>query len=466
MRSFNSLSIPGSSHSVDLPAGKEHCETAVVMVVSEHPQPASGGPLGLCYKLLEALCNSASFAKTALYCLSAAEPKCLRISCVEDLQCFTQPASQSASILSRLRSSALALERGRCRAQRNGMQLLRAASEGKQIRRLRPLLDSLMASHRAVVFHAHTATVAYKIVRAFGHNADQRRWRLLITDHSKGGALSEYIELLGPSAIHDWNYRLVARQTKLAVETADVVAFPSQGARELWLERNPKFAEAILPKSAILYNGVARPKEVNRKSAEDSSVKLFAIAQHVPEKGLDRLIAAVAGLRGKLPGLRISLRIAGGFTRVTPELEFLCARLGLENDVVFLGRINHSAVLQEIAEACLFVAFPRVVVFDLALLEAMALGKPIVTNALRGNVEALGKTYPLFANDEKTFAEKIVWCSTDSALSHQTGYRNKRRYERLFTSDAMARRHCDLYSALNREILCQEAGSLVPGSSS
>jgi glycosyltransferase involved in cell wall biosynthesis len=345
------------------------------------------------------------------------------------------------------------MERGRYRAQRNGMQLLRAASESKQIRRLRPLLDSLMSSHRAVVFHAHTATVAFKIVRAFGHNSDERRWRLLITDHSKGGALSEYIELLGPSAIHDWNYRLVARQTKLAVEAADVVAFPSQGARELWQNRNSELAKAILAKSAILYNGVARPKDGNWKPPEDSHVKLFAIAQHVPEKGLDRLIAAVAGLRGILTGRRISLRIAGGFTRVTPELDALRARLGLENQVAFLGRINHDDVLQEIAEADIFVAFPRVVVFDLALLEAMALGKPIVTNALRGNIEALGKTYPLFANDETEFAEKIARCSTDSALSHRAARRNKRRYERLFTSDAMARRHCDLYSALTREIL-------------
>lgn len=426
---------------------------AVIMVVSEHPQPASGGALGLCFKLLAALCDSKGLENAVLYCLTVADPKCYRIRRVEDLSSFSQPLHREMSMVSRLRDAALSAERGRYRIQRNGIQLLRAAIERQQISRLRPLLDSLMEEHSAVVFHAHTATVACKIVQALGESRGARRWRLLITDHSKGGALSEYVQSLGPSAMHDWNYRLVSRQTKVAVDAADVMAFPSRGARELWLDRNPDMAAAILSKTSILYNGVVQPETANCNSSDKKSAKLFAVAQHVPEKGLDRLLAAIAEIPKFLPGKQTSLRIAGGFTRVTPALETIRARLGLENQVTFLGKVDHATVLRELAAADIFVAFPRVVVFDLSLLEAMAMGKPVVSNPLNGNIEALGKTYPLFAGDETEFALKVARCANDGALRELVTRRNKRRYERLFTSAAMAQRHCDLYLGLIREVL-------------
>lgn len=434
-------------HSANVPPDREQRDNAVVIVVSEPPQAASGGPLGLCHQLLEALASSRRLENAALYCLSVAEPKCHRIRSAEDMQRIAQPVSERMSGFSRLRARALSLERGRFRMQRNAVHLLRTAVESMQIRRLRPIVGTLTASHKAVVFHAHTMVVAYKIVRALGGDPGQQS-RLLITDHTKGGALSEYLELLGPSAAGDRNYGLVSSQTRVAVEAAEVVAFPSQGARQLWQEKNTELAGIVRSKSAVLYNGVSLPRVAYGLIPSCSATRLFAIAQHVPEKGLERLLRVVAELRNLVPGRPISLRVAGGFTRITPALEDLRARLGLENEVAFLGRVGHESVLEELSNADIFVAFPRVVVFDLSLLEAMAMAKPIVTNALGGNVEALGKTYPLFADDEETFARAIAQCGADAALRMRAAQRNKRRYERLFTSDAMARRHWDLYSAL------------------
>ena len=59
----------------------------------------------------------------------------------------------------------------------------------------------------------------------------------------------------------------------------------------------------------------------------------------------------------------------------------------------------------------------------------------------------------LFAGDELELAQKILLCNPDHRLAAQAGT-DKRRYERLFTSDAMALRHGELYAELFGQLTC------------
>jgi hypothetical protein len=315
------------------------------------------------------------------------------------------------------------------------------------VKAMRPLLQTLLDTHGHIICHAHSAGVSYCTVVA---SQLMGRVRVVHTEHMKGGSTRELIQSHGEVIREYPSFKLLREQYSYLLEHVDVFVFPSFGAIDLFEEENGPLCAELRKKITVLHSGV----EVNGTGAESTSTcsdkRLFAIAQHVPEKGLDRMLRAVA--QAKDQGYRLSLRIAGGETASSPTLYALQEDLGLNAEISFLGMISHAQILKEIREADLFIACPRVVVFDLSLLEAMALGKPVLTSELPGNIEALGSDHPGYfaSDDELPFV--LVKLLNDSSLLSSMGRSNRQRYEKEFTLELMANRHWHLYASLLRNL--------------
>jgi glycosyltransferase involved in cell wall biosynthesis len=104
-----------------------------------------------------------------------------------------------------------------------------------------------------------------------------------------------------------------------------------------------------------------------------SGLRLLAVSRLAPEKGVDLLLEAFAGVLRRFPSA--DLRIAGdGSCR--PALERQCKHLGIEQRVKFLGNVAEPASLFRCAT--LFVLSSREEAMPNALLEAAAAGLPIV----------------------------------------------------------------------------------------
>ena len=104
-------------------------------------------------------------------------------------------------------------------------------------------------------------------------------------------------------------------------------------------------------------------------------------------KGIDVLLAAVARLHARLPvAERPRLLVAGDGPAVAQERARATA-LGLGDAVTWLGQRDDLPTLLYAAD--LVVLPSRREGLSLALLEAMAAGRPIVASALGGNAEAL-----------------------------------------------------------------------------
>jgi glycosyltransferase involved in cell wall biosynthesis len=433
---------------------------AVVLVVPDTPRPGVGGPSGLCYFLLDALIRIGLPDNVALYCLSMAEPRCYRITTREDVQSFIS-LTENLSPAIKIRSAMVGLQYRSSRWLRGLIEVARATSSAIQLVRLRPIMERLLEIHDAIVFHSQTARAAYKVIRVI-ESCARSHSRIMITDHSKGGELREYTEIVGPKAVGDWHYRTISRCYEVATKAADTLVFPSRGALQLWSDSNPSLAPIAQSKSVIIYNGVPKPETSGCPINSQNELRLFAVAEHVPEKGLDRLLRGVAELRSLLPQRNIKLRIAGGQTKITADLESMRRSLKLDGVVEFLGRIPHNAVLDELTAARIVVGMPRVVVFDLSLLEAMALGKPIVTSNLPGNVEALGDGYPLLVRDEHDFAHKVALCDHRPDVVAAIGGSLRDRYERLFTAEEMAKGYRELYGELLGDAARGRKATVIP----
>jgi len=79
----------------------------------------------------------------------------------------------------------------------------------------------------------------------------------------------------------------------------------------------------------------------------------------------------------------VTLRIAGDGPLET-ELKELAATLGIADQVMFLGRIDRPQVFEELSQSDAFVLSSHNETFGVVIIEAMALGKPVVATACGG----------------------------------------------------------------------------------
>ena len=161
-----------------------------------------------------------------------------------------------------------------------------------------------------------------------------------------------------------------------------------------------------------------------------------------PQKGLDVLLQAAA----QVPDARFVL--AGeGLER--SRLEQRVAALGLGDRVLFLGHRND---VPELLAACDVFVLPSLYEgSSLAVLEAMAAGKPVVTSAIGGTDELIvhdesGLLVP--PGDAAALARMIRRVLADPPLRAHLGAAARDRAETLFSAPVAAERVTRLYEEL------------------
>ena len=141
-----------------------------------------------------------------------------------------------------------------------------------------------------------------------------------------------------------------------------------------------------------------------------------------PIKGIDQLLAAY-GLAAS-EGLAADLVIAGPDFGAERGLRSRVARLGLESQVHVIGPLSGALKLQALAECAVFAHRPRYEGFGLAVAEAMAAARPVVTTErclLDGAAEA--GAIRVVADDDRSFAKGLRDLADDVGGSRLLGMR-------------------------------------------
>jgi glycosyltransferase involved in cell wall biosynthesis len=111
---------------------------------------------------------------------------------------------------------------------------------------------------------------------------------------------------------------------------------------------------------------------------------VLAAGRLVPKKGFDLLLQAWAVVADRLG---VGLWIAGDGPEEAP-LKAIVAALGLEKSVRLLGPVSHAKLLGLLERAALCVVPSREEPFGIIVLEAQALGVPVLASAV-GNIPFL-----------------------------------------------------------------------------
>ena len=207
---------------------------------------------------------------------------------------------------------------------------------------------------------------------------------------------------------------------------------------------------ASAEKQTLIYNGVdldafqASPEEVGVLRAElfpaepNAAILVGVVTRITPEKGIHFLVRAMQELKG---GTNVKLLIVGGpyFQKDVDYMDTLkqeVADLGIEDSVIFTGFLSDTRIVTSLLDIVLVPsiipeACPRTII------EAMAVGKPVIATPLGGSKELVTPETGILVppEDASAVAEAIATLATDQERLIEMGKAARDRAVQLFSSE-------------------------------
>ncbi len=307
----------------------------------------------------------------------------------------------------------------------------------------------------------------YNLV-SFLRNSD---YALVHTHTSKGGGVGRLAARIAkvPVIVHTvhgfafhegspcFQIWLYASLERLAARWCDRIVTVSHFHRDWALE----LGIGNLHKVLAIPNGIPKKRtEPTRPAAQvrgelgvaPDELVILSTGRLATQKGLEDLIDAVPLLN---EGLHCSFRVLlAGEGDLRSDLESRIKNLGLQEQVIFLG---FREDIGDLLAASDIVTLPSLREgLSIALLEAMAAGKPVVTTTIGSNCEVLhhGETGLLVPpRSPQKLAEALSILGRDEAFRKRLGLRAQQVYRELYTLEHMLQAYQAMY-----ETLCEEKG--------
>ena len=290
------------------------------------------------------------------------------------------------------------------------------------------IFHGLLRSGAIDILHAHNGRTALLAAIA---KALARKGRVIATQHFLSPAHRHRTGLRGTLSrmAHRWVHH-----------TVDHFVAISHASRHAMLEHFAAGPEKI----SVVHNGIAEPNRRTLQTREairarlgitDSRLLLVCAARLEPEKDIGTLLEAVWLVSQASPNMHCA--IAGeGSERL--HLEECIQRLGLADSVTLLGFVPDTLSLINAGD--LFVLPSLAEPFGLALLEAMALGKPVISTRAGGPLEiVLDRITGLLVSpgNPRELADAILKLFGNLSLAWQMGAKGKERFRQKFSLDYM-----------------------------
>jgi glycosyltransferase involved in cell wall biosynthesis len=220
-----------------------------------------------------------------------------------------------------------------------------------------------------------SATVAFRSVKGHAfvttmHGVPRFRSRAFFEAPLAYWTLREFVSNTYEAAVDHALHRLCFRNSSKIVTVS----------RNSLQEARAAFHDFPIGKTVVIPNGIdfVQINKIRRSVGESAGTdeeSILFFGRLVWIKGVLHLVKAIAKLRKELPGVR--LRIAGTGP-LLETLRLLVQRMGLSQNVKFLGYLNHNNLIAEIIRSSI-VALPSIYeAGSIAQLEAMACRKPLV----------------------------------------------------------------------------------------
>ncbi len=234
----------------------------------------------------------------------------------------------------------------------------------------------------------------------------------------------------------------------LANRFAQQILAVSEDSARICRKQDPLSRSKIVP----LWNGI----DLDRFSFHGPQQKPHAIsvARLSPEKDFPTLLRATRLVVDQFPEYRLTM-VGDGQERAS--LEKLCSELNLDSHVTFLG--ERSDVPELLKQSSLFVSSSSTEGISLTLLEALAVGVPIITTDVGGNPEIIEQGvngYLVPAGNPQRLAEAICAHLNQPETWKTIAAAGRASVEKKFHINRMIKDYEDLY----RSYLLESRGKI------
>ncbi len=257
----------------------------------------------------------------------------------------------------------------------------------------------------------------------------------------------EYLHHYVPFVPKSWMRALARRFSRSQCNDLDALVVPSGAVLEVLRAYGVSVPIEIIPTGIELDqlaggNGAAFRA---RHGIAPGRPTLLHVGRVAFEKNIDFLLRVLVGVRRRIPDV---LLVIAGEGPALKHLRRLAARLGIAESVLFIGYQDRKQALLDCYRAGdVFVFGSHTETQGLVLLEAMALGVPVVAPAIMGTKDILGpgKGALVSSLDEAEFASKVEVLLTDEPLRRRLGF-EAQGYAREWEARRMAERMAEFYS--------------------
>jgi glycosyltransferase involved in cell wall biosynthesis len=214
---------------------------------------------------------------------------------------------------------------------------------------------------------------------------------------------------------------------QIMLDKCDNVTFVSKDLQK-------KYEEVIglkFKKTAIAYAGVTPQSKISNNITTSFRMKYqinggtIILLAHgltsIKEKagGAKLLIKALRTIKDDYPNIKLIFTKEGGYVG---ELKSLSQKMNVENNVIFTGNLENPNIPLEICTLYTHITYIEGGV-SLAILEAMAMGKPIIATSVGGIPEAVedGVNGLLVEPDVKLISQKISYLLENKKVAQKLG---------------------------------------------
>ncbi len=257
--------------------------------------------------------------------------------------------------------------------------------------------------------------------------------------------LEKYVPLVPPSWL-----RLAARRFSVSQCAAvDYLVVPSRAMLSVLHDYGVRTPAKVIPTGIDL--GRFSPGDGARFRRSHGIGENRPVLVHVGrlghEKNIDFLLRVLARVKREIADV---LLVIAGEGPARASLEALGKKLGLKEQLLFVGYLGRDGPLKDCyCAGNAFVFASRTETQGLVLLEAMALGVPVVSTAVMGTKEVLkaGHGCLIADDDEVDFADQTLHLLADSSLRATLSTRAL-AYANTWSAPLLADRMIDLYETV------------------
>jgi glycosyltransferase involved in cell wall biosynthesis len=242
-------------------------------------------------------------------------------------------------------------------------------------------------------------------------------------------------------------HRLLAPLTRWIWRRADRVVAVCESLGQLALRTWPDLRYAVVPNGVDLT--LFHPADPATRHPS-KKIRCLAVARLIERKGVGDLLRALAVLeRG-----RFELEIVGGGAD-EQVLRDLATRMGVAQDVRFLGPLSRTKVAERYRKADLFTLPSSAEAFGNVFAEALASGLPIVGSATGGIPDLVehgsnGLLVP--PGDIHALAGAIRYLAGDPELRTEMSIRNRAKAEATLEWAQATRRYLSIYEGMQHRL--------------